>query len=393
MAAAVTRDDDFASSPSFPLPAMSALDELAQVVVDDQGITGIVHALHRVTGCEAAVWDDRGEVVATSATVPLGRPELDVETGDVLVHRHVGDWAYCAVSRARSLVATVGVREGPRGDGRYREALAHAAIAAAADLARQRSVVEAELRPWRSLANALLFEPDREAVRRHAVSLEYDLAAPHRVMVVSAPGAASAVLSALRDAARHQPSAAVVLIDDDRIAALFAGIVDCDAMLRAAAGATTVPCAAGVSSPGVAIEAPELLLEADLALHMGMSGASRTVVRFDDLGLLGLLAAGHDSDRMLRYVDRHLQPLFEYDELHHTSLVETLTVYLDSGAALRSAAVRLVIHESTLKARLHRIRSITGYDLSNPDLRFNLQLACRAHAATVVLREVGAPRM
>ena len=36
------------------------------------------------------------------------------------------------------------------------------------------------------------------------------------------------------------------------------------------------------------------------------------------------------------------------------------------------------MHRSTLKYRLNRIRQVSGYELSLPDNRFNLQLAIRA---------------
>jgi DNA-binding PucR family transcriptional regulator len=36
------------------------------------------------------------------------------------------------------------------------------------------------------------------------------------------------------------------------------------------------------------------------------------------------------------------------------------------------------MHRSTLRYRLQRIRTVSGLDLTDPDTRFNLQLATRA---------------
>ena len=44
------------------------------------------------------------------------------------------------------------------------------------------------------------------------------------------------------------------------------------------------------------------------------------------------------------------------------------------------------MHRNTLKYRLQRIRQITGLDLSDPEVCFNLQLATRAWQTLSVLR-------
>jgi DNA-binding PucR family transcriptional regulator len=44
------------------------------------------------------------------------------------------------------------------------------------------------------------------------------------------------------------------------------------------------------------------------------------------------------------------------------------------------------VHRSTLKYRLQRIRDLTGFDLSDPETQFNLQLATRAWVTLRALR-------
>ncbi|MDQ1414154.1 MAG: hypothetical protein QOE07_2742, partial [Acidimicrobiaceae bacterium] len=41
-------------------------------------------------------------------------------------------------------------------------------------------------------------------------------------------------------------------------------------------------------------------------------------------------------------------------------------------------AKAIAVHRSTLKYRLQRIEEISGYNLSVPDIQFNLQVATRA---------------
>jgi DNA-binding PucR family transcriptional regulator len=47
------------------------------------------------------------------------------------------------------------------------------------------------------------------------------------------------------------------------------------------------------------------------------------------------------------------------------------------------------VHRSTLKYRLQRIRELTGLDLSDPEIHFNLQLATRAHLTLLALNGDG----
>jgi DNA-binding PucR family transcriptional regulator len=44
------------------------------------------------------------------------------------------------------------------------------------------------------------------------------------------------------------------------------------------------------------------------------------------------------------------------------------------------------VHRSTLKSRLQRIRELTGMELNDPDVHFNLQLATRAWGTIQALR-------
>jgi DNA-binding PucR family transcriptional regulator len=56
----------------------------------------------------------------------------------------------------------------------------------------------------------------------------------------------------------------------------------------------------------------------------------------------------------------------------------TLTEYLERGGSYDATARSLAVHRSTLKYRLRRIREISGHDLGDPEVQFNLQLAVRA---------------
>ena len=80
----------------------------------------------------------------------------------------------------------------------------------------------------------------------------------------------------------------------------------------------------------------------------------------------------------MAYVREWLGRLLDYDEHKNTDLVPTLAQYLECGGHYDETASALVIHRSTLRYRLGRIREITDLDLNDVDSRLNLHVATRA---------------
>ena len=72
-----------------------------------------------------------------------------------------------------------------------------------------------------------------------------------------------------------------------------------------------------------------------------------------------------------------LSLLAAYDEQHSANLVETLRTYLSCACSATAAAEALFVHRSTLPYRLDRIAEIGGVDLTDPDVRFHLELSLR----------------
>jgi DNA-binding PucR family transcriptional regulator len=116
-------------------------------------------------------------------------------------------------------------------------------------------------------------------------------------------------------------------------------------------------------------------------------GSPEQVTVFEDLGVYKLLAEIADIGSVEGFVQRWLGPLLDYDTGKSGQLVETLTAYLESGGSYDATARAIATHRSTLRYRLQRVREITGYDLADPNTRFNLQLATRAWATIVAVRQ------
>jgi len=88
-----------------------------------------------------------------------------------------------------------------------------------------------------------------------------------------------------------------------------------------------------------------------------------------------------------RFVREWLGSLLDYDQRRKAELVQTLTQYLEHGGNYDATAAELSVHKSTLKYRLQRIRELTGLELNDPDVHFNLQLATRAWGTLQALHD------
>jgi DNA-binding PucR family transcriptional regulator len=147
-------------------------------------------------------------------------------------------------------------------------------------------------------------------------------------------------------------------------------------------------CRLGVGSryPTIA-QIPRSLHEAELALRVQDAEAyGDRATCYEAMGVFRLLGEVRDPSTIEDFGRSWLQPLLDYDEQRHSDLVLTLSRYLEHGGNYDASAAALFIHRSTLKYRLQRIRDITGYDLSEPDTQFNLQLACRVWTTLTALR-------
>jgi DNA-binding PucR family transcriptional regulator len=117
------------------------------------------------------------------------------------------------------------------------------------------------------------------------------------------------------------------------------------------------------------------------------TGCPEQVTVFDDLGVYRLLSEIADFDSVESFIHRWLGTLLDYDANKGAQLVETLCGYVECGGNYDLTAKTLLLHRSTLRYRLQRIREVSGHDLTDPDTRFNLQLATRAWTTVHAMRE------
>jgi sugar diacid utilization regulator len=261
-------------------------------------------------------------------------------------------------------------------------ALEQAATVLAVELAHQRSLTEVEQRLRRDLVDDLVSGTDVASAYARSAALGHDLHGPHHVAVLQWRQVANdAILRAVWHAsvsleipllaARHAGGVVLLTAGLTRMHDLYESV---SAELGTAAGSIGV----GGRSKAPA-DLPRSFHEAQRAFGIRRgSNSPDGVTLFDQLGLYRLLGTDDSSGEITQFVREWLGPLLDYDERHHADLVRTLSEYLEHGGSYDETAQALLIHRSTLRYRLKRIRAITGRDLGDVDTRLNLHVATRA---------------
>ena len=84
---------------------------------------------------------------------------------------------------------------------------------------------------------------------------------------------------------------------------------------------------------------------------------------YKEIGVYSLLTNINDRQILDEYYHDHFDDLVEYDKANKSKLLKTLQVYLSNNCRMSEAAKQLFIHENTLKYRLNKIETLSGWDL------------------------------
>jgi DNA-binding PucR family transcriptional regulator len=385
--------------------SMEIHERLTKVAMSGEGQEGIARAVHELTGHPVAVEDRYGNLRAWAGPHrPDPYPKDSAARSEELLRRALASerpirdgGRLLAVAQPRSDVLGVLVLIDSDGTAGEHElvALEHGATVLAMELARLQSLAETELRLRRDLVEDLLAGTDQESALARAQALGYDLERLHRVVVVvvegqgRADGGADPLFHAVRRAAGSIGAGSLLVSRTGTVALLANQDLDWD-RLRAAVlhelggGRVRIGVGGGCGHVG---DYPRSYREAQTALRVqaGSHGPERVTI-FDELGVYRLLSRLEDTAEVERFVRDWLGVLLDYDARKQSELVRTLSVYLEQGGNYNATAKALVVHRSTLKYRLQRIRELSGHDLNDPDSRFNLQLATRAWATMRALQ-------
>ena len=372
---------------------MDIHERLTRVAISGEGQLGIAKALHELTGMPVAIEDRYGNLSAWAGPgQPDPYPKESFAKREHLLRRLIrdgkpvrdGERLAVLASPRPDVLGVLALIDPERNTGSIDlVALEHGATVLSMELAKLRGIADTELRLRRDLVHDLLSGTDDESALTRAEALDYDLHRPHRVAVVEGKGRArahDALLSAVRRAMRQARQTGLCEIWSGNVAIVTADQADWERVCRLITSDIGSQCHIGVGGPRARpAELPRSLHEASLALRLQQtlrhgSGACE----YPELGIFRILAGIPDLTDIDTFVRDWLGHLIDYDARRKSELVRTLTQYLEHGGNYDATAAELSVHKSTLKYRLQRIRELTGLDLNDPDVHFNLQLATRA---------------
>ena len=382
--------------------SMDTHQRLTQVAVSGEGQPGIAKALHELTGMPVAIEDRYGNLTAWAGPgKPDPYPKEPFAKREQLLRRLIragkpirdGERLTLLASPRTDVIGVLVLIDPEHtADKADLVALEHGATVLSMELARLRGIADTELRLRRDLVHDLLAGDDDESALTRAEALDYDLRRPHRVVIVEARGHARAydsLLSAVRRAMRQARHDGLLEAGSGHIAIITADQANWEQLRCTIASYLGGQVHIGVG--GVCArpsELPRSLREAHLALRLqkALLHGSGTC-EYPKLGIFRMLAAMTDLTDVDTFVREWLGCLLDYDERRKSELVHTLTHYLEHGGNYDATAAELSVHRSTLKYRLQRIRELTGLELNDPDVHFNLQLATRAWGTLQALHD------
>ena len=112
----------------------------------------------------------------------------------------------------------------------------------------------------------------------------------------------------------------------------------------------------------------------DAARIAASRSATGWFVRVDSLGLEQLLLAWTGNDTFVPAAESLLAPLRDGGG----ELLATLSAYLDHESGIAATATALGLHRNTVMVRIRRVQELLGIDMTDPEARLALHLACRA---------------
>jgi hypothetical protein len=356
-------------------------DNLTRAATSGAGAVGLARALFTLTRKPVLVQDcfgsERAYIAPSSvskAMVALG--QVPESSG---VDRFEG-WRVSAVRSRNDRLGSLGVYD-PDLTMSDADVFAaeYASTLLAVDLVNARNIAEVELRLGRDLVEDLISGVDPRGSSRRAHALHYDLNVPQRVLLLQWAEVGEPLEVVVHEVLARMKVTALVSRRPDSTVAIVAGPVDADRLHSDLTEATGRRGAIGVGGPGGRDHLSASFTEAQRALQVrARLHEPHGVTSHDELGIDRILDGSNGGIEIDRFIHQWLGPLLDHDRDRQSDLVPTLAAYLDAGGNYDATATALIIHRSTLRYRLARIRELCGRDFSDPDVRLNLHVAVRA---------------
>lgn len=117
--------------------------------------------------------------------------------------------------------------------------------------------------------------------------------------------------------------------------------------------------------------------KARTAITIGKKRGKREICFIEDLRLEEAFFEMAKMDIFREFVDETLLELKMHDEKYGTPFLETLKTLAEHHGARKETAETLFLHRNTLAYRIRQIEQLTGADLNDPDVLFQVNLVMK----------------
>jgi purine catabolism regulator len=388
-----------AASKNFAAENTALLPELILDLQDGAGLHGLSARLSEETGGRAAVTDINGTLLA-EAFCPACTPEQQAALRQLA---GADSASGCALTlplsfngkRAGSLSVSRIERPFTEED---REVLSLAAGLFCVQLAQDKKIADIEFRLKGDFVADLISGrfADQESILSRARALDYDITAPHRVLVatienlplqVQETGTFRAEIVQLIQNRLRQTSKGMAVSGKNEFILLVRCAKNGDSIAESKALAETI-----IEEAATAYKAKMYIgigklcltlddfsqsyLEAKKALEIGEYMITEGQVRsFEQFKVHALFLSTLKPAELYNYAREQLDALLLYDQKHGTDFIKTLQEFLYLRNNVEGTAKSIGLSVSGLKYRLQKIEKILSHDLKDYKVCFDLQLA------------------
>ena len=96
---------------------------------------------------------------------------------------------------------------------------------------------------------------------------------------------------------------------------------------------------------------------------------------YSDLGMYKLFLSIDDKTIIREYYMEMMGKLLKYDETSQTDYCQVLESYLNHSGSVKETADEMFVHRNTINKKINKIEEITGFNLSDLDVRVRFKVA------------------
>lgn len=110
-----------------------------------------------------------------------------------------------------------------------------------------------------------------------------------------------------------------------------------------------------------------------------ISKSTEKIITWEQIGIYSILTLIPKHNNVTKFLQRYIQPLVEHDLKSHSSLIQTLSIYFQTGCNIKLTANAMYTHYNTIVYRLDKIKTLLNITFDNADTRLQIQLGLKLY--------------